>query len=45
LTRKEYGCELKLEMQCTYKRNIDERSRNHCCRAKQQVLHILSVCP
>jgi hypothetical protein len=21
-------------MQCTYKRNIDARSRNHCCRGK-----------
>jgi hypothetical protein len=21
-------------MQCKYKRNIDTRSRNHCCRGK-----------
>jgi hypothetical protein len=22
------------ERQCTYKRNIEARSRNHCCRGK-----------
>ena len=31
--------------QCTYKRNIQARSPNHCCRGKNQdVLHILNVC-
>jgi hypothetical protein len=27
-----------------YKRNTEARSRNHCCRGKQQALHILSAC-
>jgi len=31
-------------MQCTYKRNIQARSRNHCCRKKPWVLYILNVC-
>ena len=30
--------------QYTYKRNTEARSRNHCYRVKQYVLHILSVC-
>jgi hypothetical protein len=29
--------------QCTYKRNIEARSHNHCCPGKS-VLHILCVC-
>jgi hypothetical protein len=27
-------CVLKQERQCTYKRNIEARSRNHCCHGK-----------
>jgi len=27
-----YGCQQ--DRQCTYKSNIDERSRNHCCRLR-----------
>jgi len=35
---------VKKERQRTYKRNIEARSRNHCCLGKAKVLHILSVC-
>jgi len=30
-------------MQCTYKRNSEKRWRNCRCRARHEVLHILSV--
>ena len=30
-------------MQCTYKRNTEERSDNCRCRVRQEVLHIMSV--
>ena len=35
----------KQEMQCTYKRNIEARSRNHCCHGKAiNVYCIFCVC-
>jgi hypothetical protein len=35
--------QMQQDKQCTYKRNIEARSRNHCCDEKP-VLYILSVC-
>ena len=32
------------DMQCTYKRNSEARSRNHSYRERTKVLHILCVC-
>jgi len=35
---------VRTDRQCAYKCNIQAPSLNHCCHAKQQVLHILGVC-
>jgi len=43
LSRKEPDI-CKQERYSTYKRNIEARSRNHCCAETLHVLHILSIC-
>ena len=35
---------LQQDRQCRHKRNIEARSRNHCCRGKAIILLILRVC-
>jgi len=36
-------CTYKRHRQCVYQRDIEARSRNHSCRGKKQLSHILSA--